>query len=209
LQEESWKYCLSQKAFRWEAVASLSLLGVMTTAFSRFLTWAEQRPGYTMYDPILASFDPIETSIFIFVLTYGSVFTIILIHRNRPRILVQMMQLYFLLLVIRTVCIYMLPLYAPDTIIVLNDPILDNYVYQVHNIRDLFFSGHTAVVFLFALTLESRSLKRLFMIVAVVLGILLLAQHVHFTLDVVVAPFIAWFIYWIQTRISRKWSLSH
>jgi membrane-associated phospholipid phosphatase len=56
--------------------------------------------------------------------------------------------------------------------------------------KDLFFSGHTATLFLIFLYLPGQPARRVFLPVILTVAMLLLLQHVHYTIDVVAAfPF--------------------
>ena len=207
LQEQGWKYYLKEKRFLWGFAVSALVLIVTAAIFSKFLVFAEHREGVDFNDPILALFEPRNFSLTTFLLTYGSVVAIIAINFKRPPALVQMLQLYTLLLLARIVTIYCWPLHAPDSIIVLADPFLDTFIYQVHNLRDLFFSGHTATVFIFALTLQSKALKSFFMVISGVIGTLLILQHVHYSVDVFAAPIFAWLLFIVHKKLfSRRLS---
>jgi len=59
----------------------------------------------------------------------------------------------------------------------------------------LFFSGHTATVFLLFLCLKKKQDKWLALGGSVLTGFLLLVQHVHYTIDVLAAPVFTYFIY--------------
>lgn len=66
---------------------------------------------------------------------------------------------------------------------------------------DLFFSGHVAIPFLFALIFWKRvRLRVLFIAIAVFLGAATLFAHVHYSVDVFAAPFITYGVYVIATR---------
>lgn len=66
--------------------------------------------------------------------------------------------------------------------------------------KDLFFSGHTATLCLFAIMFEDRPFKLFFGTMAVVVGVAVLMQHVHYSIDVVVAPLAAI----AAARLSKK-----
>ena len=66
--------------------------------------------------------------------------------------------------------------------------------------KDLFFSGHTSTVVLLFLCLPGKVDKGLALISIVVVGSLLLVQHVHYTLDVLGAIFFTWLSYRIVRR---------
>ncbi|MEB0249607.1 phosphatase PAP2-related protein, partial [Mucilaginibacter sp. 5B2] len=61
--------------------------------------------------------------------------------------------------------------------------------------RDLFFSGHTSTMVLIFLCLEKRNDKILGFICIVAVMVLLLVQHIHYTIDVVAAPILVYLIF--------------
>ena len=86
-------------------------------------------------------------------------------------------------------------------IIPLKDSFLQSSFYSGReNLKDLFFSGHTATIFLFAFGFRKKPLKILFAIGGTIVGILVVLQHVHYSIDVVVAPFVAY----IAIRMQKK-----
>ena len=40
-------------------------------------------------------------------------------------------------------------------------------------------------------------------------GILLLVQHVHYTIDVIAAPFLTWVVYWIAGKMTGTVEPAH
>jgi membrane-associated phospholipid phosphatase len=66
--------------------------------------------------------------------------------------------------------------------------------------KDLFFSGHTSTVFLLFLCLPGKIDKKLALIVTMIVGSLLLVQHVHYTLDVLGALLFAWIAFWTARK---------
>ena len=96
----------------------------------------------------------------------------------------------------------MVPLDPPDGLIRLNDP-LTSMVYGGKDKfmpKDLFFSGHTSNMFLMCLCLTKKTDKYLAFIATIAVGILVLVQHVHYTIDVLAAFFFTYIIY----RVSKK-----
>jgi membrane-associated phospholipid phosphatase len=59
----------------------------------------------------------------------------------------------------------------------------------------LFFSGHTANLALLAFMVDIKWLKYILGICTFIVAVLLLVQHVHYTIDVLVAPFAAYISY--------------
>lgn len=58
--------------------------------------------------------------------------------------------------------------------------------------KDLFFSGHTGTLFLLFLLVENKYLKTIFLAATILVGSAVLLQHVHYSVDVFVAPFVAY-----------------
>jgi hypothetical protein len=58
--------------------------------------------------------------------------------------------------------------------------------------KDLFFSGHTSIMTLNFLCLEKRSDKIIGIVSAIAVAILLMVQHIHYTIDIVAAPIVTY-----------------
>jgi len=98
---------------------------------------------------------------------------------------------------------FTLPLEAPIHIIPLKDIFLNASFYSGReNLKDLFFSGHTAILFLFAFYFKNKTLKILFMIGGLIIALLLITQHVHYIIDVLAAPLFAYFSFSAQRKIN-------
>lgn len=70
---------------------------------------------------------------------------------------------------------------------------------------DLFFSGHTGVPFLMALLYwRDRVLRSLFLAWSIVLALVVLLGHIHYSIDVVSAYFITYTIYAIASWLFPK-----
>ena len=102
------------------------------------------------------------------------------------------MQSYSLLLIFRMVVMYVTPLEAPDNMLSLNDPFVQFFGTGNILTKDLCFSGHTATLFLFFLIADKKYLKVVFLIFKFIVALAVLLQHVHYTIDVVVAPIFAY-----------------
>ena len=111
------------------------------------------------------------------------------------------LQALCLLLALRIVCLYFIPLDPKETIIPLEDPFLGMFFYQGAVItKDLFFSGHVSIMTLLCIAIPFRPLKYIFMLATVLVAILILVQHVHYTIDVITAPFVALMCFSLVTK---------
>jgi membrane-associated phospholipid phosphatase len=100
--------------------------------------------------------------------------------------------------------ISLVPLDPPAGLIGLADP-LSNFFYGPKFItRDLFFSGHTSTVFLLYLCLPGKADKKLALAATLSVAILLLVQHVHYTLDVLGGFLFGWISWWISARLMVR-----
>ena len=104
------------------------------------------------------------------------------------------LQAYTLLILVRTFAIYMVPLEPPSNMIVLDDPIANSILGGGGLIitKDLFFSGHVSALVLLGLVSQNKFMSVANLIFASIVGILIVWQHVHYTIDVVAAPFAAY-----------------
>jgi PAP2 superfamily C-terminal len=198
-----WQLYFSRPNKRIIFFASLFLLITTLITFFHFLTFNEMRMGFHFKDPILQLFSPVSVSEYIFFATYLlSVYGLITAFRT-PAVFVLLLQAYILMTCMRMLCLYLLPLEPPDLIIPLRDSILQSSFYSGReNLKDLFFSGHTATVFLFVFCFPQKELKLLFAIGGTVVAVLLLLQHVHYSIDVLVAPIISYLAVVIQQKIN-------
>lgn len=77
----------------------------------------------------------------------------------------------------------------------MKDPFVQLFDTGVVLTKDLFFSGHVATLFLLLLTARHRVPRAAFLLATVVVGAGLIWQHVHYTIDVLTAPFIIFACY--------------
>lgn len=103
-----------------------------------------------------------------------------------------------LLLMVRNLCLWVTPLEVPEGHIHLQDNISDTLLRRPASHRtfdrDLFFSGHVSLLCLAAWTCAawSPAYSWAFGLAAVAQAINLLLSRVHYTVDVVMAPFVSY-----------------
>lgn len=100
-------------------------------------------------------------------------------------------------------CIGLISLNPPAGLIPLADPITNQFYGQRYITHDLFFSGHTTTVFLIFLCLKKKTDRIYALSASILLGILLLVQHVHYTIDVLAAPVFTYAFYRIALIITK------
>lgn len=191
----SWKSYLREKNFLIEFIITISLLIIVLISFSQFLNFVEARNGTQLNDPILKLFSPIDFTWIIFGIIYVSIISFFIFLIKYPKKLIFSFQCYTLLILIRIIAMYLVPFDAPKKIIPLIDPFVEIFGTGQVLTKDLFFSGHTATLFLFFLIIENKILKFIFLFLTIIVGVALILQHVHYSIDVFAAPFFAYAAY--------------
>ncbi len=200
----SWKEFASNSKNRIEFVVTVTLLALILIIFTNFLQYVEYRPGVTIADPILLLFNPINLTWLTFGLIYFSILLTVFSVFKNPEKLVFILQCYGVMVFFRLIVMYLIPLEAPPTLIPLNDPFVQLFGPGKILTKDLFFSGHTATIFLLYLSSENRLIRIIFLSSTILVGTAVLLQHVHYSVDVAVAPFFAYSSYKIVHNLKIK-----
>ena len=203
----TWKSFFSNKRNSVEFIITLILLTVLMLSFSQFLQFIEKRKGVSLPDPLLNTFNPVDLTWMTFTLIYLSIILFLFSVRKEPYKIMVSLQAYGLMVIFRTIAMYLTPLEAPTTLLMLNDPFVQLFGKGEILTKDLFFSGHTGTLFLLFLLTKNKMLKVVFLISTVTVGVAVLLQHVHYSIDVFIAPFVAYCSFRIITIIQNKYSL--
>ena len=200
----SWKTFFQNKKSKTEFIITLLVLVPLMLSFSQFILFIEQREGVVLNDPLLNTFNPINLTWLTFSLIYLSLIMFLVSVFKDPQKLMIGLQSYGLMVIFRTIAMYLTPLEAPGTLLVLDDPFVQLFGKGDVLTKDLFFSGHTGTLFLLFLLADSKTLKILFLISTIMVGSAVLLQHVHYSIDVFVAPFVAYCSYRIIKKLHTK-----
>jgi hypothetical protein len=200
----TWKSFLKDKKNLTEFIITVILLTVVMISFSQFLHFIEQREGVVLSDPILKAFNPVDLTWLTFALIYLCLILFIITTINKPDRLMIAFQAYGLMVIFRIIAMYLTPFEAPETSLLLNDPFVQLFGKREILTKDLFFSGHTGTLFLLFLLAENKTLKSIFLISSIMVGTAVLLQHVHYAIDVFVAPFVAYGSYRIIKKLHSK-----
>ena len=201
----NWKEFIKGKRNRIELLATLILLSVVLTLFTNFLNFVESRNGVVLPDPILRLYNPLDLTWLIFTFIYISLIIAIVTLIKDPKQLMFALQVYTLMIIVRMVTLYLLPLNPPAKMIILKDPFVEFFSTGQPLTKDLFFSGHTATLFILFLVSEKKILKTLFLISTIVVAISVLLQHVHYTIDVFAAFFFTYTCYKIFLNFKSSY----
>ena len=176
----------------------LLLLGLLPVV-PHFYHFIQARPGHLLPDPLLDLLPIRDVSTPTFALIYGCVAATLVYLLPRPNLLLRALWAYYFLQLLRMLTLWLLPLEPPLALVLLHDPVMDR-VFEVTTqpiIRDLFFSGHTATMALLAFVGRGRRWRTALALMTMAVGLLVLVQRVHYSYDVLAAPFFAWAAYWL------------
>lgn len=174
---------------RYEFLITVIALFFIMIAMLQYLQINEKRIGVQIADPLLSLMPTIDLSALTFFVLYTSIIATILILLQQPHRLLIGFQIYTLYAIFRTTTMWLTPLEAPAGITPLIDPLLAWASTGQQLNKDLFFSGHTSTMFILYLVLPEGRSKSLFFLGFIVIAISLLFQHVHYSVDILAAPF--------------------
>lgn len=170
-------------------IGSLLFLLLVAFLFNRFLAWNETREGLHFDDPFFRLYKAKDYSWAIMLPLYAAIVFFIYYFRHQPLKLTRLATAYALAITFRMVTLYFLPFYADSDAVKLYDLILNNFVYPDNYVaRDLFFSGHAALMLLMMWTMPKGNLRGIYLGVTVVVSAFLVLQKVHFSIDILAAP---------------------
>lgn len=202
----NWKIALSNPYFRNRFFTSIIVLSIILTGFAALLAYIETRQGHSFYDPILNFIKPRDVSDFIFFVTYSTAIIALVYAFWSPYRFLHLIQMYGSLTMLRIITLFFIPLEPPTSIIPLRDELLTNTFYAGNqNLKDLFFSGHAATLFLFFFFTTDKVLKYVFLVAAIAVSVGVVMQHVHYSYDVIAAPIFAYIAYRIITKFSKHY----
>jgi len=201
----TWKQAMQSWAFKSWLIAGHMLFIVLLLVLPHFFDHIELRDGSPLYDPLLRLLPVIDLSTPIFICIWGT--TALLLYRcfSNPAIMITYLYGFILVLFFRMLTISLVPLDPPFGLIPLVDPI-SNMAYGKAGFitKDLFFSGHTSTMFLMFLCLTNKWDKRIALLSTLLVGSMVLIQHVHYSIDVLAAPLCTSICYWVGREIA--WS---
>ena len=187
-----WLKELKLPKFRFQTLVAVMFISVEIFFLRAFMTFVETRQGILLNDIILSHLPAVDLSVPIFVLIYGvCIFTFLQLIKT-PDNLIKAYLAYGVLILFRSISLYFVALEAPINIIPLKDPLLEFAIYNNYTLmKDLFFSGHTATLVLCVLLVKAP-VKKWIILITILVAVMLLIQHAHYTIDVLAAPFFAW-----------------
>ena len=201
-----WKKFFYDPASRKEFIITVVLLVLTVYSFSRYLLFNESRPGVILDDPLLRYFDAIDLNPLIFFAIYSSLLIGLISFSFYPEQLMTAFQTYTLLVIFRMSAMYLVPLDPPAGCIDLQDPVVFILGTGQKIIKDLFYSGHTSTAFMLFQVAKNRILKSYFLAATITVGICVVLQKAHYTIDVYAGLIFSFASYQIIKKIRSKFN---
>ncbi len=202
---KTWNQAWKNSRFKKQIILGSITLIVILIFFSSFLSKIEQRNGYLINDWLLNNIPSIDLSIPVFTIIWSSALLLIWQASNNPAIFLTYLWGFNFLMISRMITIYLVPLNPPQNLIPLLDPLINKTFYEgVFITKDLFYSGHTASILLMSFCLKNKLHKKLTLFAAICIGIMVLLQHIHYTIDVIAVPFFTYLVYYLSKKFVEK-----
>ena len=194
----SWKEVWSYRSFRNKIIVGFITLIIILASLPFFFEFIEKRHGTELNDVLLNLLPSYDFSIPIFILIWLGSGVIIYRSLKNPYVCIVFLWSYILLCLTRIITISFVILEPPADIIPLKDPITNIFYGGKFMTKDLFYSGHVASQFLIALCLQNKVYKFIAFGISFLIAIMVLIQHVHYSIDVIMAPLFAYLCYWLS-----------
>lgn len=199
----AWRFAWDYPAFRVKLILGAFLMACIVFSLQDFFQLIQPRSGVLMNDWVLSALPARDVSVYIFVILYPASAFLFWRMGENSTICITFLWGYIFLCLVRMLTIWMIPLDAPAQLIHLSDPFSIIFYGTNRITKDLFFSGHTATLFLVGLCLKNKWEKIIVFFATAVLAVLLLIQHVHYTADVLAAPLFSYLFWYLGKTIAR------
>ena len=197
--KDTWKQAGSDTSVRAKIISGSVIVSAILAMLPFFFRGIENRQGVVLNDWLLAQIPPHNVSGLIFIIIWGMGLLILYRAIYKPTIYMLYVWSLIFIVIARMISISIVALNPPVGLIPLADPLTGIFYGHAVVTKDLFFSGHISTVTLIFLCLEKKTDRILGFISIFAIAVLLLIQHIHYTVDILAAPIITYIIY----RLTR------
>lgn len=202
--ELTWVDTLKDDSFKVKLYIGIGLLLTVLISFPFFFQHIELREGTVLNDVVLNQIGSRDVSIPIFTIIWAMTALFFIRSVQNPALFLTFMYGFILLSVSRFITISFVALNPPHGLIPLVDPISNTFYGKSYVTKDLFYSGHTSAQCLFFLSFRRKLDRLIALFCTIAVGFLVLVQHVHYTVDVIAAPFFTIICFYIAKKIVNS-----
>lgn len=203
--KNNWKYAFKNKPFVMQLSLSLIVIIGIALFFPPYFDYLESRNGRILNDWLLNAIPVVDVSWVVFFSVYLGIVISLIGNFAHPKQLLMVLQTYALVTVLRISSLYLIPLDPPIGYLEMKDPLF-SMLFTTHGevcSKDLFFSGHVSTMLALYFPVKQRGVKRIILFFSVLVGVGVLVQHVHYAIDVIVAPIATYFCFFLSKKITR------
>ena len=204
LLEKTWIKAWASANYKKKFLIAAVLFTVVLLYYPFFFASIQQRfTSTTLNDPILNILPSLDMSAYIFPLIYATVGLAVWKFVQSPYLFLLFLWSCLFFSLSRIITITLVPLNPPVGLVPLADPVLIAFYGHSQITKDLFYSGHTGSVFLIYLILRKKWEKLFALVATLLVGLLLLIQHIHYTIDVLFAPLFVYVIFILAKKVTK------
>ncbi|RWY57120.1 phosphatase PAP2-related protein [Mucilaginibacter gilvus] len=201
--KEIWVEALQSPKTRSKILPGSVVTIIMLSGMPFFFGHIEKRNGIVLNDWVLDCLPAYNVSLLIFALIWGMAILTVYRALYNPNIYIKYVWTLFFVNLTRMMTIMAFALDPPHGMVHLIDPITGIFYGNAVITKDLFYSGHTSTMVLIFLCLQNRTDKIISFIAIIAVMVLLLIQHIHYTIDVLAAPVFVCTIYLITSYFLK------
>jgi hypothetical protein len=182
---QAWRKALSVYGFMFQLVITLVYILLLVIFMGYYFLYLEARTGTVLNDWLLNFLPPKDFSHYIFGLLYPAIIMGVVYVSAKPSLFLRVFQAAAIVYTARIFTLFIVKLNPPAGFIPLIDPFGELLGYGGKLVtKDLFFSGHITSLTILFLAVQKPWLKIFLLTAVVIMAVLLLWQHVHYTIDI-------------------------
>jgi len=193
----SWRELLKYPPAKWALI--FCCLAIFIIIFYLPVFYEDvlgPKPGILIHDVVLNAFVPVNWSVPTFVIIYLSLLHTFFSNLGKPTQLLIALTSYLTISLLRMASMYLITFEPPSDMILLVDPVTSSFYPDAGFAKDLFFSGLVSTMTLVVLLEKNHMIRMIKIAGTMIVALFLIWQHVHYTVDILAAPFFAAAVYY-------------
>lgn len=197
----AYKSRFRDKGFLASLFYSLAFLALALVINFYAGTYASESASSPVSDIVLSNVPAYDLDVLFIYGSFLFFFLILSLCALRPHQMPFIIKSVALFVIIRSIFITLTHIGPSPSQILIHSDVLSKLTFD----GDLFFSGHTGLPFLLALTFwRNKIIRSVFLLFSFSFATIVLLAHMHYTIDVLAAFFITYSIYHIALKIFAK-----